>query len=581
MPERAPGSLTRQQLYDRIRESSKDEYILSEMIRLGYWDEQTNKPSLPAELIQQKGELERELRELVKKQSLYQNPEQALKELHKKRKKAALERREDTKLNANETRYQRSLEWYKKNQREITYLGKGHSEGLQGRFTDKEKLEQQGLPIVEQSLELATAMGVSINELRFLSFDRKTSKVSHYQQFLIAKKSGGTRRISAPMPRLKRLQYWILGNILEKLAPLDVAHGFIANRSIVTNAKDHVNKDVVVNMDLKDFFPSISYKRVKGLFCHFGYNEHIATILALICTAPEIDQLELDGEIFYVGRGERHLPQGAPTSPAISNLLCRRLDKRVKGIAKKLNFDYTRYADDLTFSASRKSAHHLQKLFWRMENIISDEGFVIHPDKTRIMRKNTRQEVTGIVVNEKLSIDRKTLKRFRALLFQIEKDGIGDKRWGDGDAALIPTIEGYANFVAMVNPEKGIALQKRVVQIKQKYGIAVRPGKLLMLNKRLMRLKAIEGQAPRADWWQPRVQPAPEKELTAEQLKPKKKLVQNLSSGLTEIQQRSIERNATTAQSSGVQTPRKSSTTGRVMLYLALGVFLLLIFLGK
>lgn len=542
MSERSPGPLTRQQLYDRIRESSKNEYILSEMIRLGYWNEEAGKPSLPAELISKKGELQRELRELLDKQALYKDPEKALKELHKQRKKDALEKREATRRAKNDERYERALNWHQKNQKEITYLGDGFSEGLKGAFTDRKKLEKQQLPVIEDHTALAEMMGISINELRFLSFGRKTSKVSHYQQFLIAKKTGGTRRISAPMPRLKRLQYWVLDNILEKPELHDAAHGFVRERSIVTNAKPHVSQDVVINMDLQDFFPSIDYKRIKGLFCKLGYAEKIATVLAMLCSEPETDIIDMDGETFYVANGERRLPQGAPTSPAISNLLCRRLDKRIAGIANKLGFKYTRYADDLSFSCSQETAHNIQKLFWRLEQIIADEGFVIHPDKTRIMRSNSRQEVTGVVVNEKLSIDRKTLKRFRALLFQIEKDGPIDKSWGEG--ALFPSIEGYANFVAMVKPEQGMALQKQVMQIKRQYGLQVKPGKILALNNKLMRAKAARGEKPRGSWWQTQMPSAPVKEVTAEEIQQ----VKQKANQQAKEEQRQTEQENTAAQ---------------------------------
>lgn len=510
MPNSAPGKLTRQQLYDRIRESSKDEYILSEMIRLGYWDESQDKPRLSSDLIREKGQLQRELRELLAQQSLYSDPEKALNEMHKARKKDALLRREQTKQSQSEARYQRALNWHNKNQQEITYLGDGFSQGLKGQVTDKEKLQKQNLPVIEDHLSLAQAMGVSLNELRFMAFGRKTSSVNHYQQFLIPKKTGGTRKISAPMPRLKRLQYWVLDNILEKPPLHDAAHGFVRNRSIVSNATPHVGQDVVVNMDLKDFFPSIDYKRIKGLFGKLGYSESVATVLAMLCSEPDRDSIEIDNETFHVARTPRHLPQGAPTSPAISNLICRSLDRRIHGIAKKLDMNYTRYADDLSFSCSQQSAHNLQKLFWRLQHIINDEGFVIHPDKTRIMRSNSRQEVTGIVVNEKLSIDRKTLKRFRALLFQIEKDGPTDKSWGDG--ALFPSIEGYANFVAMVKPEQGLELQRRVMGIKQQYGLQVNHRKVMTLNAKVMRLKAAKGEPPRDNWWQAKTPAMPIRE---------------------------------------------------------------------
>jgi RNA-directed DNA polymerase len=520
MSESSPGSLTRQQLYDRIRETSKDEYILSEMIRLGYWNENEEKPSLTADFIERKGKLEKELRELVKKQQFYSDPEKALLAVHKQRKAEALLRREETKKKNNEERFQKKVRWHEKNQQTITHLG-DYSAGLEGSFTDRERLQNQALPLIKNSLALSEAMGVSINELRFLSYGRKTSQVSHYKQFLIAKKRGGTRRISTPMPRLKRLQYWILENILGKISLHDSVHGFVPERSIVTNAEPHVGKEVVVNMDLRNFFPTISYKRIKGLFCNLGYSEQVATILALLCSEPEVDEVMLDNQRFYVARSERFLPQGAPTSPAISNIICRKLDRRMFGAAEKLGFTYTRYADDLTFSGSKINAHRLGKLLWRVEQIIESEDFQVHPNKTRIMRSNHRQEVTGIIVNEKLSICRKTLRKFRALLFQIEKDGPEGKSWGPGE--LIPSIEGYANFVAMVNPEKGIGLQKRIVELKHQLGYQVKPGKMSSLNNKLMRLSAAQGEAPSADWWMAGPPPAPTREPTPKEIEEDKK----------------------------------------------------------
>lgn len=516
----SPGKLTRQQLYERIRQTSKDEFILRDMIRLGFWDEDQEKPSLSAELIARKGELKRELRELLQKQQDYSDPEKALKNLHKQRKEEALQRREETRRKHNEERFQRARSWYERNQQDIVFLGKGYSAGLSGSFTDRERLAEQGLPQLENAGKLAQAMGVSINELRFLTFTRNTAKISHYKTFLIAKKRGGTRKISAPMPRLKRLQYWILDNILNKIQLHDAAHGFVPGRSIVTNAQPHVGAGFVVNMDLKDFFPTITFRRIKGLFCKLGYSEQVATILALVCSEPDVDQVALDDQTFYVARSERHLPQGAPTSPAISNLLCRKLDRRMSGLASNLGFAYTRYADDLTFSAGREAAAHLQKLLWRTGCVITEEGFSVHPEKTRIMPCGSRQEVTGIVVNEKLSLDRKTLKRFRALLFQIEKDGLEGRRWGTGE--LIPSIEGYANLVAMVDPEKGIKLQKRVAFIKRQCGYQVRPGRINALNRKLFRERAAKGELPREDWWSASPPAPPVKEITPEQQKQEK-----------------------------------------------------------
>jgi len=183
-------------------------------------------------------------------------------------------------------------------------------------------------------------MGITINELRFLAYQRDVSTVSHYQRFAIPKKSGGERIISAPMPRLKRAQYWLLANILEKVPVTESAQGFVKQRNILTNALPHVGTKVVVNLDLENFFPSVGYPRVKGIFRKIGYSEEVATLCARLTTEAPVSAFELDGTRYFVRTGEAALPQGAPTSPALSNILCRRLDKRLRGAAAKLDADY-------------------------------------------------------------------------------------------------------------------------------------------------------------------------------------------------------------------------------------------------
>ncbi|WP_436856749.1 reverse transcriptase domain-containing protein [Citrobacter tructae] len=504
--------LTRQQLYERIRETSKEEVILAEMIRLGFWDGEQEKPDLTAEFIAQRATLEKRLAELGQQQQLYSDPQKALRELHKARKKAALEKREQTRIARNQARYERAQQWHQKQQSEISWLGEGFSFGLSDTTQNEARLKQQNLPLLADSQTLATLMGITINELRFLCFQKDVSRINHYRRFSLLKKSGGERLISAPMPRLKRAQYWILENILNRVKLHDAAHGFVSGHSILTNALPHVGRAVVINLDMENFFPTVSYRRVKGLFRQLGYGEQIATELALLTTEPETEQVVLDGENWFVQQGERFLPQGAPSSPAISNIICRRLDSRLHAMARKLGFVYTRYADDMTFSCADNRGN-VQQLLWRCKQIVQDEGFRVHPQKTRVMRKPQQQQVTGIVVNEKPSLDRKTMKRFRALLFQIAKDGTEGKRWGPGE--LMASIEGYANFVALVAPEKGIPLQKQVTDIKRQYGYTTQPGRITALNKKLFRAKAARGESPRDSWWQAQGPSAPELEQTA------------------------------------------------------------------
>lgn len=459
---------TRDELYERIRQTSKAEFILGDMIRLGFWPERGVMPQDPAEEIHRRAELQRELGKLREENRNLYNEQALIKEMRKRRLAESRRKRQETKERREREREARAAAWRARQESEIGFLGDAVSGGLNYTECDGERLQSYGLQWLGNASEIADAVGITVNELRFLSFDRKTSSVSHYVRFQVPKKSGGVRLISAPMPRLKAVQHWILYNILEKVAAHDSAHGFRAGRSIVTNARPHVGAETIINLDLKDFFPTITYRRVKGLFRSFGYSEAAATILGLLCTEPTTEEVELDGQKYFVATGARHLPQGAPTSPAITNALCRRLDRRLLKMADDLGFTYTRYADDLTFSASGENLRHLSSVLARVKAIVEHEGFTVHPEKTRVLRRSRQQEVTGLVVNSKANVSRQELRRFRATLYQIEKDGPAGKSWGHSPD-VIASIHGFANFVYMVNPEKGAELQQRVRLIAQKY----------------------------------------------------------------------------------------------------------------
>lgn len=459
---------TRQELYDLIREIGTEAFILQEMIRYGFWPAQGEIPQDPADEIRREGEIRRELNELRQQSQQLQNEKTLRKKALQQRLEESRRKQQETKERRERERQEKSANWQQRKQQEILYLGDGISGGLNNSNSEIERLQNNKLPLCNTAAEIATAIGISVGQLRFLAFARKTSTVSHYIRFKIPKKTGGERLISAPMPRLKKVQHWILSNILEKMALHTAAHGFRPQHSIVTNAQPHLQAEVIINFDLKDFFPSISYPRVKGLFQSFGYSEAAATIFGLLCTESEIEAVEIDGKTYFVALTERHLPQGSPASPAITNLLCRRLDKRLTQMGEDLGFVYTRYADDLTFSGAGDSLRHICNILRRTESIVTHEGFTINEQKTRILRKNRQQEVTGVVVNEKLSISKKDLKRFRATLYQIEKDGPEGKRWGNS-TDVIASIQGFANFVAMVNPEKGAEFQQQVKRIKAQY----------------------------------------------------------------------------------------------------------------
>lgn len=457
--------MNRQEIYDRVKNSTKDAVILEEMKKFGFWKEEEGQATLPEQLITQEAKLSKELNELLDKQRRYQNREKTLQEMRTARMQKSRETIAANKQLRKEKAEAKAKAWKETKDKDITFLGEEVSKGLNKIEDGKpEKLKEKNLPLIESAEDLALLMKTDIKTIRFLSFNRTVSRVSHYKQFQIPKKAGGFRKISAPMPKLKLAQHWILENILNKLPVHKNAHGFALQKSIASNATPHIKKEVLINIDLKDFFPSIHYPRVKGMYRALGYNEKIATVLALICTESETDEVELDNIKYYVKSGNRALPQGAPTSPAITNYLCRRLDARFTGLAKKYNFEYTRYADDLTFSCEKYNAEEFKKFLGFVKKTIKSEGFTIHPDKFKVLRKGSKHEVTGIVVNEKLSVDRKKIKNFRATLYQVEKNGVEGRNW-NYSSNFLASLKGYANFINQVDPVKGKLYIARVNKI--------------------------------------------------------------------------------------------------------------------
>ena len=496
---------SRQQLYDRIRESSLDEVTLQEMIRYGFWRAEDPVNTLPAELLKRRGELQQEISDLAAKQRAYQDPDRAIREIMKQRMAEAKARRIETKERQAQNRHDRAMAWHEKKTSDIVHLGDDVSAALSERESDTARLAAHGAPHFADITDIAQAMGISMGELRFLAYDRKASKISHYKRFRIAKKTGGYRTLSAPMPRLKRAQYWLLDTVLEKVDCHDAAHGFRAGRSILTNAAPHQNRAVVLNFDLKDFFPSIGYKRVKGLFRSFGYAEAQAAVFALLATEADRAEVSLDGQTWHVASGARALPQGAPTSPAITNLLCRKLDRRLSGLARKYNFAYTRYADDLTFSAATENPDATKALIWAVAKIVEDEGFALNDEKTRVMRRNGRQEVTGITVNDGLTVSRKERRKFRAHLHNTARGKTAAPfRKGSPKASAL----GYAQFLEMVHGDGVSALtsQARKLHGQQDRAPEKRPS---------LRAAAALGQAPTDTWWKPKDVEPPKLEAVA------------------------------------------------------------------
>lgn len=341
---------------------------------------------------------------------------------------------------------------------DIIHVGRGVSGFLHDRTSDAAKLTSLGLPVLHTPADLAVALGLSISKLRWLCYHTEAATRIHYVQFEVPKKSGGTRTLSAPHTLIASVQDWVLGSILSKLPTDDAAHGFVPGRSTLTNALPHVGKDVVVNVDLEGFFPNISYPRVRRMFQRLGYSGAVATLLGLVCTECPRKRVTYAGTPYFVATGPRGLPQGACTSPAISNQIAKRLDRRLGGFAKKLGFVYTRYADDLTFSAGPGLREKVAYLLARVRHVAEEERFAINPKKTRVQRPETRQTVTGLVVNAKPAVPRDVVRRVRAILHGAKREGLAAQN-REKHPHFEGWVEGMIAYISMVKPEEGAKLR--------------------------------------------------------------------------------------------------------------------------
>ncbi|MDP1827002.1 MAG: reverse transcriptase family protein [Archangium sp.] len=317
--------------------------------------------------------------------------------------------------------------------------------------TDEAQLERYGLPVWRDEAALAEGLGLTVNTLRHLSTHRLRERVSHYLAFAIPKRSGGERVIHAPKKRLKRVLRQVNALLVDKLPVHGAAHGFVKGRSVKTNAEPHVGRAVLVKLDLKDFFPTVTFARVRGLLIALGYGYPVAATLAALVTESERQRVELDGQVCFVPIGPRVCVQGAPTSPGLCNAMVRRMDSRLTGLAKKLGFTYSRYADDLAFSGD--DVAQVQVLIQRASRIIHTEGFVVNGEKTRVMRRGGAQRIAGVTVNSVLGLSRKQRRLMRAEAHHQKTKGATPEQ----QAALT----GRLAWLQMLNPAQAAKLRSR------------------------------------------------------------------------------------------------------------------------
>lgn len=303
-------------------------------------------------------------------------------------------------------------------------------------------LKLLGLPIIDNIDDLANYTNLSKNII--FQFSSNTS--SYYKVYEIPKKNGKKRKIHQPSKKLKGLQSWILVNILNKLKSSDACKGFEKGMSLNDNVKPHKNSNAILNLDLLDFFPSITPDKVYNIFISIGYNKLISSIFTKLCTYNE------------------SLPQGSPCSPKLANLICWNLDSRLQGFVGKKGIIYTRYADDLTFSGIIPSK--VIKILPIIKEIIQDEGFKVNRNKTRFVGLSRKREVTGLVIFDgNYGIGRKSFKLLRAKIYKLiefDKDNKTQEKH-------INHIYGWLSYLKSVDSKRFLLIKKYIAKLQKDY----------------------------------------------------------------------------------------------------------------
>jgi RNA-directed DNA polymerase len=332
--------------------------------------------------------------------------------------------------------------------------------------TDLAKLARWKLPVFSTPQELAAWLEIPLNTLAWLIHRCQQSEVRsmpvkkmHYHYCWVTKRSGGMRLIEAPKAKLKRVQEKILRQILDRVPTHPAAHGFVKQRDIVTNAKPHVGKLVLVKFDLQDFYAGVSFNRVIAIYRGLGYSRDAAIWLASLTTTPTPTAARhpklayRDFEVYSAC----HLPQGAPTSPALANLSAFGLDVRLSGLARRFGGKYTRYADDLTLSGNEEFSKSLRLVLPMTKRIICGERFRWNPLKVRVERRGRRQRVAGVIVNDRISCVRSEFDALKATLYNCVKRGPASQN-RHNDPEFAAHLMGRIAHIRRLNSNRGAKL---------------------------------------------------------------------------------------------------------------------------
>ena len=328
-------------------------------------------------------------------------------------------------------------------------------------------------PRIDHPGVLADLLGITTSELeadadtRLRARRARSDRIANYK-YQWVQRSAGARLLEAPRPRLRARQRHILDELLAPIPVHPACHGFVAGRSAITGARDHVGADVVVTMDLEHFFASVTAARVWGVLRAAGYPEPVAHLLtgltthatpvAVLTAMPRGPDPSRD---FRLRRrlAAPHLPQGASTSPQVANLVLHSLDRRLAALAEAADVRYTRYADDLTFSGTRHALRgNASGLIAAVGRIVREEAFQLHPTKTRVRHSHERQSVTGIVVNRRINVARTEYDQLKAVLHESRQRGPAAAN-RDGHPDFRAHLLGRISWIAATNPDRGTRLR--------------------------------------------------------------------------------------------------------------------------
>lgn len=289
---------------------------------------------------------------------------------------------------------------------------------------------------------------VSINGYLKELYTISNNYINNYNIFKIKKKNGKYRTIYEPLPNLKRIQKKILDNYLSKLYISDYAKAYRKNYTLIDNVKDHINKKIILKLDIYKFFDNISFMDIY-LNCFSNLPKKVGILLTNLCAYADL------------------LPQGAPTSSSISNIIMKDFDELVGDWCKKRNISYTRYCDDMTFSGDFIPSEIIH--FIKAE--LKKKGFKLNKDKIQIITKGHKQKVTGLVINEKVNTDRKYRQKIRQELYYINKYGLEEhltKLGISNKYKYLNNLLGRINYVLFINPSKEFIDYKNIIITKKK-----------------------------------------------------------------------------------------------------------------